>query len=226
MRGADADAAAGACPSRPRKRSGAAGTSHHQSRYALHAPISTISAIAAPGWWRPAGVLKLSNLLAHPRQRRAGNLALGRQAGAGQRICRDQVLVYLLGSRYCDTDRLATEAWALFGKIEPGWPRVQAILDYTHNRIQFGYDHARADRTASEGHQGAQRRLPRLRPSGDHPVPLHEYSGALLHRLSGRYRRAGRSGADGFQRLVRSLSGRRAGTRWMRATTSPASAAS
>ena len=64
----------------------------------------------------------------------------------------DAVLIYLLGSRYCDTDRLATEAWALFGKIEPGWPRVQAILDYTHDRIEFGYQHARADRTASEGH--------------------------------------------------------------------------
>jgi transglutaminase-like putative cysteine protease len=62
----------------------------------------------------------------------------------------DAVLIYLLGSRYCDTDRLATQAWGLFGKIEPGWPRVQAILDYTHDRVTFGYQHARADRTASE----------------------------------------------------------------------------
>jgi transglutaminase-like putative cysteine protease len=62
----------------------------------------------------------------------------------------DAVLIYLLGSRYCDTDRLATEAWGLFGKIEPGWPRVQAILNYTHDRVNFGYQHARADRTASE----------------------------------------------------------------------------
>ena len=43
-------------------------------------------------------------------------------------------------------------AWKLFGKIEPGWPRVHAILEYTHNRISFGYEHARMDRTASEGH--------------------------------------------------------------------------
>ncbi len=64
----------------------------------------------------------------------------------------EDVLVYLLGSRYCDTDRLATQAWALFQQVEPGWPRVQAILDYTHQRITFGYQHARADRTASEGH--------------------------------------------------------------------------
>jgi len=64
----------------------------------------------------------------------------------------DDVLVYLLGSRYCDTDKLATLAWKKFRNVEPGYPRVQAILDYVHNRIHFGYKHARADRTASEGH--------------------------------------------------------------------------
>jgi len=64
-----------------------------------------------------------------------------------------EVLVYLLGSRYCDTDLLATQAWKLFGGIEPGWPRVKAILDYTHKRIKFGYQNARADRTAFQGHE-------------------------------------------------------------------------
>jgi transglutaminase-like putative cysteine protease len=63
-----------------------------------------------------------------------------------------EVLLFLLGSRYCDTDRLATTAWKLFGQIPPGFSRVQAILDYTHKRITFGYQHARADRSASEGH--------------------------------------------------------------------------
>jgi transglutaminase-like putative cysteine protease len=64
----------------------------------------------------------------------------------------DDVLLYLLGSRYCDTDKLATEAWKLFGQIPPGYGRVKAILDYTHERITFGYQHARADRTAAEAH--------------------------------------------------------------------------
>jgi len=62
------------------------------------------------------------------------------------------VLLYLLGSRYCDTDKLATVAWKKFCNVEAGYPRVQAILDYVHKRIKFGYSHARADRTASEGH--------------------------------------------------------------------------
>ena len=68
----------------------------------------------------------------------------------------EDILFYLLGSRYCDTDRLATEAWKLFGQIVPGWQRVHAILNYTHDRIAFGYQHARADRSASEAH--AERR--------------------------------------------------------------------
>ena len=63
----------------------------------------------------------------------------------------DDVLVYLLGSRYCDTDRLSNTAWALFGHTPPGWARVQAIVEYVHNHITFGYQYARATRTAAEG---------------------------------------------------------------------------
>ncbi|MBR0965979.1 transglutaminase family protein [Bradyrhizobium diazoefficiens] len=64
----------------------------------------------------------------------------------------DEALVYLLGSRYCDTQKLTELAWSLFGGIDGGWQRVQAICDYAHERIQFGYQFARSDRTASEGH--------------------------------------------------------------------------
>jgi transglutaminase-like putative cysteine protease len=65
----------------------------------------------------------------------------------------DDVLVYLLASRYCDTEKLSNLAWSLFAGVTPGRRRVQAICDYTHERICFGYQHARADRTASEGHE-------------------------------------------------------------------------
>jgi transglutaminase-like putative cysteine protease len=65
----------------------------------------------------------------------------------------DDVLVYLLGSRYCDTQKLSDLAWGQFGRVTPGWQRVQAICDYTHARISFGYHHARGDRTAFEGHE-------------------------------------------------------------------------
>ena len=65
----------------------------------------------------------------------------------------DDVLVYLLGSRYCDTQKLSDLAWSLFSGVAPGWQRVQAICDYAHDRISFGYHHARNDRTAWEGHE-------------------------------------------------------------------------
>ncbi|HEV8061265.1 MAG TPA: transglutaminase family protein [Gemmataceae bacterium] len=64
----------------------------------------------------------------------------------------DDVLVFLLGSRYCDTQKLSNLAWSLFGWMPGGWQRVQAICDYVHNRLQFGYHHARNDRTAAESH--------------------------------------------------------------------------
>jgi transglutaminase-like putative cysteine protease len=65
----------------------------------------------------------------------------------------EDALTYLLGSRYCDTQKLSDQAWSLFGKVQPGWPRAQAICQYVHDRIQFGYQHARDDRTAWEGHE-------------------------------------------------------------------------
>ena len=64
----------------------------------------------------------------------------------------DDTLVYLLPSRYCDTEALSDLAWSLFGNGPRGWARVQAIVDYAHARITFGYQHARPTRTASEGH--------------------------------------------------------------------------
>jgi transglutaminase-like putative cysteine protease len=64
----------------------------------------------------------------------------------------DDALIFLLASRYCETDRLADIAWSLFGKTPPGWRRVQAVCDYVHQHITFGYEHARASRTAWEGY--------------------------------------------------------------------------
>jgi transglutaminase-like putative cysteine protease len=60
-------------------------------------------------------------------------------------------LVYLLGSRYCDTDKLSETAWSLFGGTPEGWGRVQAIVDYVHDRIRFDYLCADSTRTAWDG---------------------------------------------------------------------------
>lgn len=61
----------------------------------------------------------------------------------------DEVVVYLLGSRYCETDLLMGQAWDLFDTVAPGWTRVQAICDHVHRRLQFGYAHADSTRGAA-----------------------------------------------------------------------------
>ncbi|KAB1074029.1 transglutaminase-like domain-containing protein [Methylobacterium planeticum] len=64
----------------------------------------------------------------------------------------DGVLVFLLGSRYCDTDKLSETAWSLFGTTPEGWARVQSIVDFVHERITFNYQEADATRTAFDGY--------------------------------------------------------------------------
>jgi transglutaminase-like putative cysteine protease len=64
----------------------------------------------------------------------------------------DDCLVYLLGSRYCETDHLSQIAWDTFGQTAPGWGRVQAICDFVHNHITFNYMNARATRSAFEAY--------------------------------------------------------------------------
>ena len=52
------------------------------------------------------------------------------------------------GSRYCEVDLLSPTAHDLFGGIEPGWPRVQAICGWVHWKVEFGYHFARPTKTA------------------------------------------------------------------------------
>jgi transglutaminase-like putative cysteine protease len=66
-----------------------------------------------------------------------------------------EVLGFLLGSRYCETDLLADFAWARFRTGPSGWGRVQAICDFVHDHVEFDYEHARPTRTAAETlHEG------------------------------------------------------------------------
>ena len=68
----------------------------------------------------------------------------------------DDVLVYLLGSRYCETDRLMQVAWGNFGHILSARDRVEEIVAFVHRHISFGYEHARPDKTAWNGYQEQQ----------------------------------------------------------------------
>ena len=76
--------------------------------------------------------------------------------GAAQDLVQDlpeALLVFLLGSRYCETDLLSETAWQLFGGTIPGYARVQAICDYVHRHIAFNYQNARATRSAAEAYR-------------------------------------------------------------------------
>jgi len=67
----------------------------------------------------------------------------------------DDVLLFLVSSRYCDSDKLADFAWARFGKMSGGSQRVQAICDFVHAKIRFSYPDASPTRCASDSmHEG------------------------------------------------------------------------
>jgi transglutaminase-like putative cysteine protease len=59
-----------------------------------------------------------------------------------------EVLPYLLPSRYCEVDRLSDIAWSLFGSTPEGWARAQAICDWVHGHVEFGYQFARPTKSA------------------------------------------------------------------------------
>jgi transglutaminase-like putative cysteine protease len=68
----------------------------------------------------------------------------------------ESTLMYLLSSRYCETDLLMQEAWRLFGDLPPGWSRVQAICDFVNQHVTFGYQFARSTKTALETYRERQ----------------------------------------------------------------------
>ena len=221
---ADADDHGAGHAFHPRIRCHRAGFPHHRPRGAESRPIATSSAIgAAASSRRPA---------AAPGRRR--HRSRQRTAGSGVRAG-----AFSTRSRICPPRRwsicsAAAIARPIGCRISPGncssrrrpagrGSRRSAISSISH--IAFGYEHARATKTAWEAYRRRQGRVPRLRPSGHRVLPLHEHSGALLHGLSQRHRHAAAWAAGGFRRLVRGLSSAAAGTRSIRATTCRASAA-
>lgn len=82
----------------------------------------------------------------------------------------DDVLLFLVSSTYCDSDKLADFAWARLGKMSGGSQRVKAICDFVHAKIRFSYPDASPTRCA-RFHARVSRRLPRLRPSRNRALP-------------------------------------------------------
>jgi transglutaminase-like putative cysteine protease len=95
----------------------------------------------------PAGHIKLysSTLILDSGQPDAIELS-ARECAVGE--LPEEVLTYLLNSRYCEVDRFSNIAYELFGQSQPGWARVQAICDWVHDKIRFDYTAARPTKTA------------------------------------------------------------------------------
>jgi transglutaminase-like putative cysteine protease len=100
----------------------------------------------------PKGLLRLSaDALVHDTGQ--PDVAVPRARQIPVQNLPDETLQFLLGSRYCETDRLSETAWQLFENAPEGWGRVQAICDFVHRHIVFGYEHARSTKTAFEVYQ-------------------------------------------------------------------------
>ena len=111
--------------------------------------IATVSATSAGGWWRrPAASRCAANALVRDSGLPDAVVPTAEQMPIEQ--LPDEVLLYLMASRYCETDKLTDIAWSLFGKTRPGWDRVQAIADFVHDHVTFGYEHAHHMKSAHD----------------------------------------------------------------------------
>jgi transglutaminase-like putative cysteine protease len=107
---------------------------------------------------------KCVRLLAPPGKLRIFSNALIRDSGRADTINRhaqehqiadlpSEALIFLLASRYCETDLLMDAAWKMFGGVQPGWSRVQAICDFVHRHLVFDYMAADATRGSLKAYQ-------------------------------------------------------------------------
>jgi transglutaminase-like putative cysteine protease len=60
----------------------------------------------------------------------------------------NDVLIFLLNSRYCEVDLMSSIALDLFGHLPPGGSRVHAVVEWVFKKVTFGYQYARATKTA------------------------------------------------------------------------------
>jgi transglutaminase-like putative cysteine protease len=103
----------------------------------------------------PAGLIRMTSTAIMKDRGEPDTVALGAVQHPVEDLPED-TLLYLLGSRYCETDHLSQDAWNLFDQVPAGWARVQAICDFVHKHIVFGYEHARATKTAWEVYRERQ----------------------------------------------------------------------
>lgn len=68
----------------------------------------------------------------------------------------DDTLSFIMPSRFCLPDELGHEAWQRFGHLQPGWSRVQAVVDYVHHHLEFLPGSSNPWTTAADVNRAAQ----------------------------------------------------------------------
>jgi transglutaminase-like putative cysteine protease len=68
----------------------------------------------------------------------------------------DEHIAYLMPSRFCLPDELGHEAWQRFGSLDPGWERVQAIVDFVHNHLEWVAGASNPWTTAQDAYRAGQ----------------------------------------------------------------------
>lgn len=68
----------------------------------------------------------------------------------------DDVLSFVMPSRFCLPDELGHEAWQRFGSLAPGWGRVQAIVDYVHGHLEWVSGASNPWTTAADAYRAGQ----------------------------------------------------------------------
>lgn len=68
----------------------------------------------------------------------------------------DDVLSFVMPSRFCLPDELGHEAWQRFGELTPGWSRVQSIVDYVHDELEFVPGASNPWTTAADAYRARQ----------------------------------------------------------------------
>jgi transglutaminase-like putative cysteine protease len=68
----------------------------------------------------------------------------------------DEVLSFVMPSRFCLADELGHEAWQRFGDLAPGWARVQAVVDFVHGHLEFVPGASNPWTTAADAYRAGQ----------------------------------------------------------------------
>jgi transglutaminase-like putative cysteine protease len=68
----------------------------------------------------------------------------------------DETIAFTMPSRFCLPDELGNEAWQRFGSLDPGWSRVQAVVDFVHTHLEWVEGASNPWTTAADAYRAGQ----------------------------------------------------------------------